>query len=223
MRSERVVVVSDGVTRAAIVDDHSMFREGLALALGTQAGLEIVAQTGDSEQAIQIARTCPLDLVLLDVLLPDTSGISLTAELREIQPACKIIGLSVIDEPLLIADMLRAGANGYASKAQSIDELVDAIRRVLAGERYLPPRVTSAAIDQALGQAPWRPVEQLTRREREVFELLIRGHTNDDIATKLFIARRTVETHRQRIMNKLSARSVVEMIRVAARHGALDP
>lgn len=214
--------MASSVVKAAIIDDHLMFREGLALALGRQPGIEIAAQTGDADEAMAIARTCPLDVVLLDMLLPATSGISLTAELREIQPACKIIGLSVIDEPLLIADMLRAGASGYATKAQSVEELFDVIRRVVAGERCLPPRVSIAAVDEALTQPPWRPVEQLTRREREVFDLLIRGHSNDEVASRLFIARRTVETHRQRIMHKLSARSVIEMIRLAARHGALD-
>jgi DNA-binding NarL/FixJ family response regulator len=132
-----------------------------------------------------------------------------------------VLGLSVIDEPGLIADMLRAHACGFALKTQPVVEIIDAIRQVLGGLRYLPPRVSADAIDEKLQRTMTDPLQRLTRREREVFELLIRGHSNDEIATKLFIARRTVETHRQRVMNKLSAHSIIHMQRIAARHGGL--
>jgi DNA-binding NarL/FixJ family response regulator len=128
----------------------------------------------------------------------------------------------VIDDPGLIADMLRAHACGFASKTQEVSEILDAIRQVLGGIRYLPPRVSRDAVDAELAATPSHPMARLTRREREVFELLIRGHSNDEVATKLFISRRTVETHRQRIMRKLSAHSLAQMQRVAARHGGLS-
>ena len=132
-----------------------------------------------------------------------------------------MLGLSVIDETGIIADMLRAHACGFALKTQPIAEIVDAIRQVLGGLRYLPPGVSRDAVDAALGKQSMQPLERLTKREREVFELLIRGHSNDEIAVLLAIATRTVETHRQRIMNKLSAHSVSQMQRLAARHGGL--
>jgi DNA-binding NarL/FixJ family response regulator len=117
--------------------------------------------------------------------------------------------------------MLRARACGFALKTQPVDEVLEAIRQVIRELRYLPPSVPRDAIDFELGTAGSKPLELLTRREREVFELLIRGNSNDEIAARLFIARRTVETHRHRIIKKLSAHSIVQMQRIAARHGGL--
>jgi DNA-binding NarL/FixJ family response regulator len=131
------------------------------------------------------------------------------------------LALSVLDEPTIIAMMLRAGAAGYALKTQPPEEIIEGIRLVLGGGRYLPPSIPTDAVLSLLNERADRPLQRLTRRELEIFELLIRGHSNDEIATKLFIARRTVETHRQRIIKKLAAHSVLEMIRVAARQGAL--
>jgi len=158
---------------------------------------------------------------VLDIMMPGVSGITLAAEFHEVNPDCVILGLSVIDDPGLIADMLRASAAGYALKTQPVGEIVQAIRDVLGGVRHLPPRVSRDAVQAELEGPGSRPLQRLTRREREIFELLIRGHSNDSIATKLFIARRTVETHRHRIMNKLSAHSIVQMQRLAARYGDL--
>jgi len=208
-------------TKVVIVDDHPLFRAGLAVALRHESDLKIVGEAGDSVQAIALAKAIEIDVAIVDVLMPAKSGISVASELRQLQPTCKILGLSVVDEPGLIADMLRSGASGFALKTQPIEEIVEAIRTVLGGVRYLPPRVSRDAIESELASASDRPLDQLTAREREVFELLIRGHSNDEIAVMLFIARRTVETHRQRIVKKLSARSIAEMMRLAARHGGL--
>jgi DNA-binding NarL/FixJ family response regulator len=117
--------------------------------------------------------------------------------------------------------MLRAGAAGYALKTQVATEIIEAIRHALAGIRYLPPQVSQDAVDSELARAQDGPLNRMTRREREVFELVIRGFSNDEIASRLYIARRTVETHRQRIIKKLSAHSVAEMQRLAARYGGL--
>jgi RNA polymerase sigma factor (sigma-70 family) len=209
--------------RIALVDDHPLFRQGLAVALGREPGFEVVGEAGDAAGALALARQVELDIAVVDVLLPAMSGISLASEIFEVQPRCRVLGLSVIDDPGLIADMLRARACGYALKTQPIAEIVDAIRQVLGGLRYLPPGVSRDAVEAELGRTTLDPLQRLTRREREVFELLIRGYTNDEIAVQLFISRRTVETHRQRIIKKLSAHSILQMQRIAARHGGLDP
>lgn len=207
--------------RIILVDDHPLFRQGLMVALGHESDLEVVADVGSAAEALELARSLELDVAVVDVLMPTTSGISLCSELYEQQPGCRVLGLSVIDDPGLIADMLRAHACGYASKTQEITEIVDAIRQILGGLRYLPPRVSRDAVDAEFQTTPTHPMQRLTRREREVFELLIRGNSNDEVATRLIISRRTVETHRQRIMHKLSAHSLAQMQRVAARHGGL--
>src|SRR5436190_2346194 len=131
----------------AVVDDHPLFREGLAAALHREIDLAVVGEAANAEQALELANRVALDVAVVDVLMPTTSGISLTSQLFEIQPRCRVLGLSVIDEPGLIADMLRAHACGYALKTQPTAEIVDAIRQVLGGLRYLPPGVSRDAVD----------------------------------------------------------------------------
>jgi DNA-binding NarL/FixJ family response regulator len=212
-----------GVRKAqvALVDDHPLFRRGLAVVLRGENDLEVIGEASNAAEAIELARRVEIDVAVVDVLMPSISGITLTLELHEIQPRCRVLGLSAIDEPGLIADMLRARACGFALKTQPVDEVIEAIHQVIRELRYLPPSVPRDAIDFELGTAGSKPLELLTRREREVFELLIRGNSNDEIAARLFIARRTVETHRHRIIKKLSAHSIVQMQRIAARHGGL--
>ena len=209
------------MVQVAVVDDHPLFRQGLAVAMSREADLEVAGEAGNGEEAIELAKHVTLDVAVVDILMPTMSGISLTSQLFELQPQCRVLGLSVIAEPGLIADMLRAHACGFALKTQPTNEIIDALRQVVGGLRYLPPGVSRNAIDAELAGTRAHPLLRLTRREREVFELLIRGLSNDEIAIKLFIARRTVETHRQRIMNKLSAHSVAQMQRIAALHGGL--
>jgi len=207
--------------RIGLIDDHPLFRQGLAAVLRQSASFDVVGEASNAQEAIELVRNMRLDLAVVDILMPSVSGLSLTSELYELQPTCRVLGLSVIDEPGIIADMLRAHACGYALKTQPITQIVEAIEQVLGGIRYLPPNVSTDQIETELTGTPSHPHARLTRREREVFELLIRGHSNDEIATRLSIAQRTVETHRQRIMNKLSPHSVVQMQRLAARHGGL--
>jgi len=209
------------VATLIVADDHPLFRQGLVVALRTQPQFEVVGEASDGDEALALVRAHEVDVAIVDVLMPKQSGISLASDLHEARPTCRVLGLSVIDEPGLIADMLRAQAAGFALKTQPFDELLEAINHVLAGIRYLPPTVSAEAVDEMLAETPSDPFQRLTRREREVFELMIRGYSNDEIATQLFIARRTVETHRQRVMNKLSAHSIVQLQRLAARYGGL--
>jgi DNA-binding NarL/FixJ family response regulator len=204
-----------------LVDDHPLFRQGLAAVIRREPDLNVIGEAENAEHALDLARRFELDVAVVDILMPGMSGISLTSELLKLQPRCKILGLSVIDEPGLIADMLRARACGFALKNQPPSEVVEAIRQVLGGLRYLPPGVSRDAIDLELARTARDPLQRLTPREREVFELLIRGHSNDEIAIQLFISRRTAETHRQRISKKLSAHSIAQLQWLAARHGGL--
>ncbi len=205
-----------------LVDDHPLFRAGLALCLGAEPDLQVVAEASTADEAVAKVRDELIDIAVIDVLMPTTTGISLASQLIEVKPTLKILGLSVLDEPTIIASMLRAGAAGYALKTQPPQEVTEAIRAVLAGIRYIPPRVSQPAVMALVGGHGEQPLHRLTRREREIFDLLIRGHSNDEIGGRLFIARRTVETHRQRIMKKLATHSILDMIRVAARQGALS-
>jgi DNA-binding NarL/FixJ family response regulator len=210
-----------GMGRVVVVDDHPLFRQGLVVALRGETDFEVVGEAGSAQEALDLIGRAQADIAVIDILMPGVSGITLATELHERHPDCRVLGLSVIDEPGLIADMLRAHACGFAIKTQPVTEIVEAIRQVLGGLRYLPPTVSRDAVEAELASASARPFQRLTKREREIFELLIRGYSNDAISTRLFIARRTVETHRQRIMNKLSAHSIIQMQRLAARYGGL--
>jgi DNA-binding NarL/FixJ family response regulator len=209
-------------SQTLLVDDHPLFRAGLALAIDREPDLQVAAEVGNSAEACDVLRRMPIDIAVIDVLMPKTNGISLATELLEVRHEVKILALSVLDEPVMIAAMLRAGASGYALKTQPPSEIIAAIREVLTGQVYLPPRVSREAVLSLVNGKTERPLERLTRREREIFDLLIHGNTNEQIGSRLFISRRTVETHRQRIMKKLATHSIVDMIRLAAREGALS-
>lgn len=203
--------------RIALVDDHPLFRMGLRDLLRAKTPLEIAFDVGTTTEAIALAAQQRIDLAVIDMIIPPTSGVELVRAIRSSQPTCRILGLSFLEDETRIADMLRAGANGFALKTQPPPDIVDAIHRVLAGERYLPPSISRDAVER-LATAP-TPFERLTNREREVFELLVRGYSNDDIGSRLFIARRTVEAHRHHLMHKLDVRSIVDLVRLAVRHG----
>ena len=202
-----------------IVDDHSTYRTGMCALLGHQPFITSVTEAGTPSEALEIARQRTFGLAIIDMLLPERSGASLVRELRALQPDCKILGLSMIDEPIRIAEMLRAGANGYALKSQPVDELLLAVHSLFNDERYLPPQLTP--VPRVIDGAPL-PLEQLTARERTVFDLLVQGRTNRSVAQHLSIARRTIDAHRRHIMRKLGARSIVDLIRIAMRSGSLN-
>jgi DNA-binding NarL/FixJ family response regulator len=205
-----------------LVDDHPLFRTGLAMVLGVEPDLHVIGEASTADEAVRYVRDEVIDLAVTDVLMPTTTGISLASHLIEVNPRLKILGLSVLDEPTIVASMLRAGAAGYVLKTQPPAEVTEAIRTVLSGSRYISPRVSEPAVAALVAGSGDQPLHRLTRREREIFDLLIRGNSNEEIGCRLFIARRTVETHRQRIMKKLATHSILDLIRVAAQQGALS-
>lgn len=213
---------TDGAARirVALVDDHALFREGLRLLFERRTRVEVVGEAATARAAIELARVTAIDVALLDVSLPETGGAAVTHELRRLQPACAVLALSMHEAPARVAEMLRAGATGYAFKTQAPDALVTAIERVHRGDRYLAPGLAAAEVDALLDGKT--PLGSLSPREREVFDLLVRGLSNERIGAALFIAPRTVETHRQHIMSKLHVHSIVELVRLAAREGVLE-
>lgn len=204
--------------RTIHVDDHPLYCTGLRTVLATAADLEIVGEAYSAEAGLELARNERVDVALVDVVLPTSDGIALTAALRELQPDCKVLGLSMVDEPVRIAQMFRAGASGYALKSQPPEELLSAIRLVLSGLEYLPASISSEQVERHRRDEGHTPA-RLTAREREVFVYLIRGQSNREIAATLFISRRTVEAHRLHIHSKLNARSLLELVEIAKRYG----
>jgi DNA-binding NarL/FixJ family response regulator len=213
--------------RVALVDDHRLFREGLRALLGTQPDLCVVAEAADAREVPAVVESSEPDIVVLDYQLKGIAGPSVVRDLLERNRNRRILVLSMHLEEDRIAQAMAAGALGWASKEQGAAELFGAIRTVASGRPYLAPAVSHFAFDDYIrpqrdGKPNSSPLSPLTGREKEVFELVIRGMANDTIAQTLSISRRTVETHRSRILHKLHAHSVADLMRFAARHGLLD-
>src|SRR3954469_8549267 len=214
--------------RVALVDDHLLFREGLRAMLANAPDLEIVAEASNAEEALPAVRSSRPEVVVLDVMLPGMSGIGIARELLREDPTRRVLALSMVADESHVADALQAGVLGYACKAQSAREVLDAIRAVARGETYLAPQVSGFVVSDYRrmrngGDGAARlPTASLTTREREIFELCIQGMPTAEIARQLCISPRTVETHRSRILRKLNAHSAVDLVRMAARWGMLS-
>jgi DNA-binding NarL/FixJ family response regulator len=214
---ERAHEPINGRTRILLVDDHPLFRQGLAALLDTTPDLHVVGEAGCLEDVRDVTARVSFDVAIVDVWLLSVGGVTITTELHAERPECRVLGLSVVEEPAIIADMLRVGAIGYALKTDHPEQILHAIRQTAEGSRYISHRLPRDEIELQLMLGSSTVDASLTKREREILELVIRGFTNQEIASHLFIARRTVETHRYRITKKLDAHTVYEMQRVAAR------
>jgi len=212
--------------RILLVDDHTVFREALGtLLVQRDPSLEIVGERASARDGIRAVSELNPDLVLMDIMLGGTSGIAAVRELRRLELQCRILVLTAIVEPGFVVDALSAGADGYALKEQSIEDVLLAIHRVSRGVGYVAPRMERTLGGAGRGlPAPGLQgiVASLSIREREVFELVVAGYTNQRISTELFISVKTVETHRTRINKKLRVHSTVELLRLAALHGLVS-
>jgi DNA-binding NarL/FixJ family response regulator len=210
------------MTRIVLVDDHRLFRDGLRAILATHPGLTVVGEAETAREAYQRIQEVEHDLVILDLTLPGSNGIALLRDLNRLHAHRPVLVLTMHQHADIVSDALSAGATGYALKLQSEADLIKAIETTARGERYLAPQI--AAVAAEMTKRPKRGagvLAVLSSREREIFDLLIRGGTNADVARQLFISVKTVETHRTRIMRKLGVHSIGELIRLAARHGLL--
>lgn len=202
----------------AIIDDHPIVREGLRAIVASQEDLTFVAEAGDARAGYAAVDEARPDLVLLDLALPGADGLTAARELKRRSPRLRLLMLSSRIEEHLVADALAAGVLGYVCKDQPISELLLAMRTVGQGNSYLPPQISAERIASRMRRGDKGPLGVLSTREREVFDLLVRGFGNEQVALDLGISRRTVETHRSRILKKLHVHSAVELIGLAARH-----
>lgn len=208
--------------RILIVDDHAVVRSGLRLVLEREDDLEVVGEAGNADEGVRVARLEKPDVVLLDVVMPGRSGIEAAAEVIEASGGAKILVLSMQDDPSYVREAFAVGASGYLLKEAADVELVQAIREVAAGNRYVHPalgaRLAQAEVDAARKSSD----DPLSDREREVLRLLALGHTNQEIAKELFISVRTAETHRAHIMRKLGLSTRADLVRYALANGYLE-
>jgi two-component system invasion response regulator UvrY len=204
---------------AALIDDHAIFRDVLKLLFEQSGGPRVVAEASDPDEAFERVGATRPDVVLLDMVFQTgESGLQLAKELLDRDPRQRILFVSMVKDAKKVADALRMGALGYVTKDQAPSELIEAVREVLAGHQYVSTRI---AVQEA-SQHPARLLDSLTRREREVFDLVVAGHSSKVTAQRLSISPRTVETHRSRLMAKMGVRSATDLVRLAARLGYVN-
>ena len=202
-----------------IVDDHPLVREGLGMRIGLHPDLHVCGEADSEDDALALVKEVGPDLVLVDISLKRGHGIDLIKRIRSLYPAVKMLVISGFEESLYAERAFRAGAAGYLNKQESNAKLIEAIRTVLSGERFLSPEISRRLIDQALGKSKVaaNPVDRLTDRELEIFRMIGEGLTTSIIASKLFLSRNTVDTHRENIKRKLALKTAAELSRSAVQ------
>ena len=212
------------VTRILIADDHPIVRSGVRKVLDAKPDLEVVAEAEDGAEAVEKALRDDVDLVILDVSMPRMTGIQAAAELNKRKPELRVLMLSMYDSEQFLFEALKAGASGYVLKSSADEDLVEACRKAMRGESFLyPSAVTALVRDYVERGGDGEHFDVLTPRELEVLKLIAEAHTSKEIAQQLFISVKTVERHRQNILDKLGMRDRVELTRYAIRRGLIQP
>jgi two-component system response regulator NreC len=206
--------------RIVLADDHAVVRRGLQLLLEAEEGFEVVASVGDVEAAIRTTRGHKPDVLVLDLNMPGGSSLDAIPKILEASPTTNICVLTMQNEPAFARQALGAGALAYVLKEAADDELVEAVRRVAAGQTYLNPQLGARMAAEPL--QPTGPPDDLSDREVEVLRMIALGHTNAEIAEKLYLSIRTVESHRAHIQQKLRRSSRADLVRYALDHGLIE-
>jgi DNA-binding NarL/FixJ family response regulator len=213
------------VTRILIADDHALVRSGLKKVLDAKPDMEVVAEAEDGAAAVEQALADGVDLAILDVSMPRMTGIQAAAELHRRKPEVKTLMLSMHDSEQFLFEALKAGASGYVLKSGADTDIVEAVRAAMRGDSYLYPSAVTTLVRDYIdrGGSGEEQFDVLTPRELEVLKLIAEAHTSKEIAEKLSISIKTVDRHRQNILDKLGMRDRVELTRYAIRRGLIQP
>jgi DNA-binding NarL/FixJ family response regulator len=204
--------------KLVLADDHRMVRQGLRAILELEPDFELVGEAENGLDAIRLTERLQPDVLILDWLMPELNGLEVTKQVARRAKRTRVVVLSMHSNLGYVVEALRAGANAYVLKEASADDLVQAIRAVMEGKRYFSAPISEAEIESYLRKAegvPFDLYDTLTEREREVLQLTAEGHSGNEIADRLFISPRTVESHRANLMRKLNVRNQKELIRFA--------
>ena len=209
-----------------LVDDHQIVRDGIRSLIEDAKDIFIIGEAGDGDEMLSMLDTAQPDIILLDISLPGRNGIELIPEIKEQYPQIKILILSMYNADDYIFNAVRAGANGYLPKNSSKDELLDAVRQICEGNDYFGEEVHKIIVNSYISMAkddksPEKK-QQLSVRELEILKLFAEGYSNKQIADKLFISVRTVESHKNHIMQKFGFKSTVEMVKYAIKNKIVD-
>lgn len=214
-------------SRLLLVDDHAVVRTGLRMLLEPEADFEIVGEAGSGREALAAVSETHPDIVLMDIGLPDITGIEAASEIKRLHPETAIVALTIHEDEAYFFKMLAAGASGYVPKRAAPEELLTALRAAAAGEVYLYPSLARLLVNDYLAQDPAareaRTTDELTERESEVLAHLADGASNAEIAETLSISPKTVARHRENIMRKLGLHSRTDLVKYAIRKGLIEP
>jgi DNA-binding NarL/FixJ family response regulator len=208
--------------RILIADDHAVVAEGLRSLIEAQSDMEVVGLAGNGREAVRQTLEKKPDVVVMDNAMPELNGIEAARAIRERGEHTRVVMLSMHSTSAHVHRALQAGANGYVLKQSVGRELVDAIRTVHAGRRYLSKPLADDLLDRLMSDVPEDPLSQLSARERQVLQMIAEGYSVVDIAGKLSLSRKTVETYRERMMEKLGLHDVAGLIKFAIQHGVVS-
>ncbi len=212
--------------RLLLVDDHAVVRSGLRMLLMSEEDMEIAGEAGNAAEALEATRLLKPDVILMDIGLPDMSGIEATREIRKLHPDAAVVALTIHEDEEYFFKMLDAGARGYVPKRAAPEELITAIRAAAVNEVYIYPSLAKLLVRDYLSQdhsgEQSKALDNLTDREQEVLTFLAEGKSNDEIAEALVISPKTVARHRENIMHKLNLHSRAELVRYAIRKGIIE-
>lgn len=209
-------------TRILLADDHDMMRQGLKTLLAREADFDIVGEASTGREAMRMAAELRPEVIVMDIGMPDLSGVEATKRIRNELPKIRVVALSTHSDRHFVTGMLSAGASGYVLKSEALEDLVGAIRSVRGGRVYTSPKITDVVMQDyvaKLNRPPGEETATLTDRERQVLGLLAQGRKTREIAEQLHLSVNTVDTHRRHIMQKLDLHSIAELTKYAIREG----
>jgi two-component system, NarL family, response regulator NreC len=213
--------------RLLLVDDHAIVRSGLRMLLENEADLVLIGEAGNGQQALDLADRLTPDVVIMDITLPDMSGIEVTRRLKQAHPKMAVVALTIHEDQQYFFEMLRVGASAYVPKRAAPDDLIAAIHAASRGETYIYPSLAKLLVSDFLERVgdgeETAAISELTPREQEVLSLLAEGKTNDEIAGELVISPHTVARHREHLMGKLGLHNRSELVKYAIRKGLIKP
>lgn len=209
-----------------LADDHKIVRDGIKLMLEPHIGIDIEAEASDGKEVLEILEKKLIDLIIMDINMPEMDGIEATRRVKEKYPDVRVLALTMSNDDLHIRQMIQAGASGYIMKSAGRSELKDAVNAIMNGKHYFSDEAThSIMMDLVKGKgnpSSSEPVH-ITDRELEILELIVKEHTNQEIGEKLFISSRTVDAHRRNLLQKTGARNTAGLVKYAFQHNIISP
>lgn len=209
-----------------LADDHKIVRDGIKLMLESQTGIDVIAEANNGKEALDILGDTDVDLVIMDINMPEMDGITATKEIKNINNSIKVLALTMSNDDLHIRQMIQAGASGYIMKSAGRSELKKAILTLMKGEHYFSDEATHSIMMDLVkgkGKASSTDLVHITDRELEILELIIKEYTNQEIAEKLFISSRTVDAHRRNLLQKTGSRNTAGLVKYAFQHNIISP